>query len=108
MARKKASEAGEAVAQAAVSTVKKSAPTAKKAGKAAGEAASTAATFVFETTRRVVRRTHSRIYGPPCPKCGAKTVIRRNGVTGHVFAACTAWHDTGCNFTADVVYSDTE
>lgn len=106
MARKQASEAVDVVEQVAATTAKTSGPAAKKAGKVAVEVASTAATFVFEATREAVRRMPGRLYGPPCPRCGAKTVIRRNHSTGHVFAACSAWHDTGCNFTADVVYSD--
>lgn len=102
MARKKASEVVAVVEQAAATAVKTSAPAAKKAGKAA----SSVATFVFETTREAVRRMPGRVFGPSCPKCGAKTVLRRNRITGHLFAACTAWNDTGCNFTAEVVYSD--
>lgn len=105
MAKKKASEVVAALEQAAEAAVKKSRPAARKASKAATEATSTA---VFETTRAAIRKMPGRVSGPPCPRCGAKTVIRRNGKTGHVFCACSAWHDTGCSFTADVVFADSE
>lgn len=102
MARKRVSELVAAIEQAAESAIKKSAPAARRAKRAAGAAG----TFVFETTRAAVRRMPGRVFGPPCPRCGAKTAVRRNRMTGHYFAACTAWHDTGCSFTADVVFSD--
>lgn len=104
MARKKASEVVAAVEQAAETAIKKSRPAAQKAGKAATEVAS----FVFETTRAAVRKLPGRVFGPPCPRCGARTVVRRNRTTGHYFCACSAWHDTGCAFTANVVFSDND
>lgn len=108
MARKRASEVVAAVEQAAEAAIKKSAPAAKRVGKVATGAASTAAAFMFETTRAAVRKMPGRVFGPPCPRCGAKTLIRRNRQTGHMFAACSSWHDTGCSFTADVVFNESE
>lgn len=102
MALKKASEVVAAIERATETAVNKSTPAAKKAGKAATDVAS----FVFETTRAAVRKLPGRVYGPPCPRCGAKTMVRRNRATGHHFCACSAWRDTGCTFTADVVFVD--
>ncbi|MDO8847716.1 MAG: hypothetical protein Q7W51_04945 [Coriobacteriia bacterium] len=83
----------------------KSAPAARKAGKVTADVAAAAGKFVFRTTSEAVRRM-SPVYGPPCPRCSAPTVIRRNKKTHVPFAACDAWRDTGCNFTAGVTFTD--
>jgi len=94
------------IGKAVTGAVARSKPVVTKAGKAAAGAASTTGSFVFETTREVTRRLSGPVYGPSCPKCGEPTVIRRNKRTGHVFAACSGWEETGCPFTAKVSFTD--
>lgn len=84
----------------------KSAPAARKVGKVTAAVAAAAGEFVFQTTMEAVGRMSGPVYGPPCPKCGEPTVIRRNKKTHLPFAACDAWRDTGCNFTAGVTFTD--
>lgn len=83
-----------------------SAPVLGKVGKATVDAATTAGVYAFQTTRAATRRMSGPVYGPPCPKCSAPTVIRQNKQTHMPFAACSAWKDTGCNFTATVTFTD--
>lgn len=106
MAPKKASEVVAAIEEAAAKATKRSAPAAKKAGKVVGEAAASAATFVFEATKSATRKMTSPIYGPPCPRCGEATVIKVNRTTHQPFAACSAWHATGCAFTSPITFAD--
>lgn len=84
----------------------KSAPVARRAGKVTADVAAAAGEFVFQTTKEAVRKMSGPVYGPPCPVCGARTVIRRNKKTHMPFAACSSWEDTGCNFTAGVTFTD--
>lgn len=102
----KVAESANTITKAVSAAVRKSSPALKRAGKAAAGAASTTGSFVFETTREVTRRLSGPVYGPSCPKCGEPTVIRRNKKTGHVFAACSGWEETGCPFTAKVSFTD--
>lgn len=102
----KAAEAAEVVVKTAKATSRKSGPAVKKASKAATDAAASAATFVFEATRAATRKVTPLIYGPPCPRCGERTVIKVNRTTHQPFAACSAWDATGCGFTSRITFID--